>query len=135
MFQFLRKLLNRWVPRQPTQTTLNKEDTDLERFFTDSEYARQVFEELISTTPPSRRLLVIHGIGSVGKSTLLIMYHLSCLRHRIAMALVRGEEAHSAIEILDTWASELKSNNILLPTFENILAHYHALESKVKPVR
>ncbi len=132
MLRFLSKLLSRWFSPGSTQTSSNKEDTDLKQFFTDSEEACNAFEELISTVPFSKRLLVIHGIGSVGKSTLLMMYHLTCLQQHIAIALVRGEEAKSSLDVLGTWASELTTNNIILPTLQKTLAYYRALESKVE---
>src|SRR6266566_3106208 len=132
MLRFLRKLLSRWFSPGSTQTSSNKEDTDLKQFFTDSEEACNAFEELISTAPFSKRLLVIHGIGSVGKSTLLMMYHITCLQQHIAMALILGEEALSSIDVLGTWASGLTSNNILLPTLQKSLAHYRKLESQVE---
>ena len=61
---FLRKLFGSQQSSQPAD-----EDTDLERFYTDSEYALQIFEQLVNATNLLKRLLVIYGIGGVGKST------------------------------------------------------------------
>ncbi len=132
MFQFLRKLLSGWFNRLPTRISLNKQDADIERFFTDNEYPLRVFDELVSTTPPFKRILVIYGIGSVGKSTLLIMYHLFCLRHQIAIGIARGEETRSAMDVLSSWANDLKGNDISLPTFQKSMSHYLMLQSEVE---
>lgn len=132
MFQFMRKLLGRWFSHQSVRVIDNEDEASLERFFTDSEFARNVFDELVSAPSLAKRLLVIHGIGSVGKSTLLIMYHLTCQKRRIAVALVRGEEVKSSVDVLRSWASDLASVNISLPTLHNTLIHYHALERKVE---
>ena len=95
MTGFLRKLFGYQQAPQ-----LTDEDTDLEEFFTNAEHARQVFEQLITATNLTKRLLVIHGIGGVGKSTLLKMYTLSCHRQHIPTALVASEETPSPVDVL-----------------------------------
>src|SRR5437588_4835608 len=129
MFESVHKFMDQLFKRHSTYVSLTQEDAAIEQFFTDNEYPRQVFEELISTKSPSKHILVIHGIGSVGKSTLLIMYQLSCLRHRIPVGAARGEDALSAVDVLGNWASDLKKNSINFPTFQGTLAHYESLQS------
>jgi len=90
MTDFLRKLF----ARQPhPQAQPADEDTDLTKFYTDSEHALQVFEQLVTAINLPKRLLVIHGLGGVGKSTLLKMYGLFYRSHHIPFALVTSEEA------------------------------------------
>src|ERR1700726_3752169 len=102
MAGFLRKLFgHQQTPHSPD------EDTDLEEFFTDSEHARQVFEQLITAANLPKRLLVIHGLGGVGKSTLLKMYALACHQHHVAVALVASEETPSLVDVLADWADDL----------------------------
>ncbi|GAB4546126.1 MAG: tetratricopeptide repeat protein [Anaerolineae bacterium] len=108
------------------------EDSDLEQFFTDAEYARQAFEDLISADPMPSRLLIIHGVGGVGKSTLLKMYRLSCYRRRIPVALVGVEDALSSVALLAAWADDLSRMGVKLRTFSKTLDYYRALQAKVE---
>jgi tetratricopeptide (TPR) repeat protein len=108
------------------------EDSDLEQFFTDAEYACQAFEDLVSADAMPKRLLVIHGVGGVGKSTLLKMYRLSCYRRGIPVALVGAEDAPSSVDVLSGWADDLSRMGVKLRTFANTLDHYRALGAKVE---
>ena len=116
MTDFLRKLFGRRPRPQPTD-----EDTDLAQFYTDSEHALQVFEQLATATNLPKCLLVIHGLGGVGKSTLLKMYILSCRRRHIPVALVASEETPSPVDVLAGWADDLSHNGINLPVFQKTL--------------
>jgi tetratricopeptide (TPR) repeat protein len=108
------------------------QDSDLEQFFTDAEYACQAFENLVGADRMPKRLLVIHGVGGVGKSTLLKMYRLSCYRRGIPVALVGAEDAPSSVDVLSGWADDLSRIGVKLPTFANTLDHYRALGAKVE---
>ncbi len=124
---FLRKFFGYKQNPQPTD-----EDTDIERFYTDSEYALQIFEQLVNTTKPPKRILVIHGIGGVGKSTLLKMYGFSCHGRRIHSALVASEETTSSVDVLADWAQHLNRDGVTLPVFQKTLTHYRAIQAKVE---
>jgi hypothetical protein len=127
MADFLRKLFGLQQAPQP-----DDEDTDLTKFYTDSEHALQVFEQLVTARNLPKRLLVIHGIGGVGKSTLLKMYMLSCHRQHIPAALVASEEAPSPVDVLAGWAEDLSNSGVTLPTFQKTLHHYRAIHAKVE---
>ncbi len=127
MTDFLRKLFGNRPNSQPAD-----EDTDLERFYTDSEYALQIFEQLVKATHLFKHLLVIHGIGGVGKSTLLKMYGFSCRRQRIPSALVACEEAPSPVDVLAGWAQHLNREGVTFPIFQKTLTHYRAIQAKVE---
>ena len=126
MSGFLNKLFGHQQPPQSTD-----EDTDLEKFYTDSEHARQVFEEMVTSKDFPKRMLVIHGLGGVGKSTLLKMYALSCRKHHIPAALVASEETPSPVDVLADWEIDLNHDGLTLPTFHKTLTHYRAIEAKV----
>src|SRR5712691_9170678 len=127
MSGFLRK---RFGKQQAPQST--DEESDLEKFYTDSEHARQVFEQLATSTNLPKRILVIHGLGGVGKSTLLKMYALTCRKHYIPAALVASEEAPSPVDVLAEWEADLNHDGISLPTFKKTLNHYRAIQAKVE---
>jgi tetratricopeptide (TPR) repeat protein len=127
MRNLLHKLLGRQPAPQPTD-----EDADLEQFFTDAEQALKIFEQLVSVARMPKRILVIHGVGGVGKSTVLKMYRLSCRRKGIPVALVGGEEVNSSVDILADWANDLSGDKVALPTFQATLTHYRAIQAKVE---
>ncbi len=124
---FLRKLFGHQKKPQPID-----KDGDLERFYTNSEYALQIFEQLVGATNLPKRLLVIYGIGGVGKSTLLKMYGLACYRQHIPSALVASEETPSPVDVLADWADDLSQSGIALPTLQKTLNHYRAIQAKVE---
>jgi tetratricopeptide (TPR) repeat protein len=108
------------------------EESDLEKFYTDSEHARQVFEQLATSTNLPKRILVIHGLGGVGKSTLLKIYALTCRKYHIPAALVASEEAPSPVDVLAEWEADLNHDGITLPTFQKTLNHYRAIQARVE---
>jgi hypothetical protein len=68
-------------------------DNDLLSYFTDMEYLRSMFKEYVSAEKLPKRLIVLHGVGGVGKSSLLRMFRLHCKREKIPVALVSGGDA------------------------------------------
>jgi ATP/maltotriose-dependent transcriptional regulator MalT len=124
---FLRKLFGRQQAPHPSD-----EDADLVQFYTNNEHALQVFEQLVTATTLPKRLLVIHGIGGVGKSTLLKMYALSCRSHHIPVAIVASEETPSPVDVLADWAENLSHDSVKLPIFQKTLDHYRAIQAKVE---
>lgn len=127
MSGFLHKIIGKQQAPQSTE-----EDSDLEKFYTNAKDARQIFKQLITSATLQRRILVIHGLGGVGKSTLLKMCALTCRNYHIPVALVASEEASSPIDILVEWESDLNHDGIPLPTFEKTLNHYRAIQAKVE---
>lgn len=125
---FLRKHFGR---QQNTQQP-GSEDSDLTWFYTDTEQALQALERLASATNLPKRLLVIHGLGGVGKSTLLKMYVFFCRTHTIPVALVASEDAPSPVNVLANWAEELSHNKVTLPVFQNTLTNFRAIQAKVE---
>jgi ATP/maltotriose-dependent transcriptional regulator MalT len=131
MPHFLR-VLRSWFrrsghPRQPAP-----DDADLERFFTDAEEARTRFEQLLGSAQLPRRLVVVHGIGAVGKSSLLKMYRLRCRRGDVPVALVGGEEAPSVVDLLGRWAADLAGDGLALPSLQRSLRRYRGVQAKVE---
>ncbi len=127
MSGFLSKLFGQQPVPQSTD-----EESDLEIFYTDSEHARQVFEQIATSTTTPKRILVIHGLGGVGKSTLLKMYALTCRKHYIPSALVASEETPSPVDVLAEWVADLNHDGVTLPTFQKMLNHYRAIQAKVE---
>lgn len=100
-------------------------------YFTDMEHLRDLFKTLVAAPILPKRLLVMHGLGGVGKSSLLRMFRLHCKSMHIPVALASGEEANSAVDVLANWADDLRAEGIKLPIFTKTIEHYRAIQAKV----
>lgn len=125
--------LRRWWRRRHRRLEARPStaDVDLERFFTNCEQARGRFEEIVGAVALPRQILVVHGAGAVGKTSLLRMFRLTAHRRGLPVALVGAEEAPSAIDLLERWAADLRSDRAPLPSFESGLGRYRELQAKV----
>jgi tetratricopeptide (TPR) repeat protein len=113
--------------------SIGRIDTEgLEKYFTNVEHLRVEFETLVTAPTLSRRLFIIHGVGGVGKSSLLRMFRLYCRKHGVPVALSSGDEAKSPVDVLSDWAKDLAVQGITLPAFTEILNEYRAIQEKVK---
>ena len=74
----------------PSQTI--NQDKELAEFFTDVEHLRALFKEYVAAQALPKRLLVIHGVGGVGKSSLLRMFRLHCKSVNVPVALASGDD-------------------------------------------
>ena len=128
MIDFLRKLFRR---QQAPQSIWTDEDSNWTQFYTDTDQALEALEHLITAASLPKRLLVIHGLGGVGKSTLLKMYSLLCRKHRIPAAIVASEETPSPVDVLEDWAQDLSRSNVTLPVFQKTLKHFRAIQARV----
>ena len=110
----------------------NSEDIEIEKFYTNAEAARHTFSHLIQTQSLTRPLLVIHGIGGIGKSTLLRIYRLACYRRNVPVSLVDGADITTPIDLLASWSNELNEQNVMLRKFTSALSRYENLQATIK---
>lgn len=106
-------------------------DKDLFAYFTDVDYLRDLFKALVSAPALPKRLLVIHGVGGVGKSSLLRMFRLHCKGAHVPVALASGDEQKSAFDVLARWTDDLKADGVAFPSFGKTFEHYRAIQAKV----
>jgi len=115
-------------------------DQDLQSYFTDVEHLRDIFKSLVAAQTLTKRLLVIHGIGGVGKSSLLRMFRLHCKSVKVPVALASGDEAKSALAVLyfkslsgeeRGWVPDLKVDGVHFPKFDATFEHYRAIQAQV----
>lgn len=107
-------------------------DKELQSYFTDVEHLREMFKQWLAASSLPKRLLIIHGVGGVGKSSLLRMFRLHCKSVNVPVALASGDEAKSALDVLTRWADDLKADGIALPTFGKTFQQYRAIQAKVE---
>ena len=101
------------------------QDKELAEFFTDVEHLRSAFKDAVAAPTLTKRLLVIHGVGGVGKSSLLRMFRLHCKSVNVPVALASGDEAKSAFDILARWTDDLKADGVTFSAKRlNIIALY-----------
>lgn len=104
----------------------------LEEYFTDVEHLRELFRTLVAAPALPRRILLIHGVGGVGKSSLLRMFRLHCRRAVVPAAFASSDDTRSAADALGSWAAQLKADGLRLPALERTLAEYRALQAQVE---
>src|SRR5512143_2575242 len=107
-------------------------DKELAEFFTDVEHLREAFKNTVAAPTLTKRLFVIHGVGGVGKSSLLRMFRLHCKSVNVPVALASGDEAKSALDVLVRWVDDLKADRVALPTFGKTYQHYREILAKVE---
>ena len=106
---------------------------DLLTYFTDVEDLRELFSAYLVAAELPKRILVIHGVGGIGKSSLLRMFRLHCKSVGVPVALASGDEAKSVYAILEDWADDLKADDdVTLATFAKTRQHYRSLQAKAE---
>ncbi len=113
-----------------TSTSPAHDPKGLEAYYTNTEHLLEYFRQTILASALERRLLVIHGIGGVGKSSLLAMFRLRCKREQVPVAMASGDQVKSAVDVLADWADDLKADAINLPAFKKAMDYYRAVEVK-----
>ncbi|CAG0981246.1 hypothetical protein ANRL4_01885 [Anaerolineae bacterium] len=108
------------------------QDRELAEFFTDVESLREAFNNAVAAPTLAKRLFVIHGVGGVGKSSLLRMFRLHCRSVNVPVALASGDEAKSALDVLVRWVDDLKVEHVAFPASGKTYEHYRALQAKVE---
>ncbi len=138
-------------------SSINSQDKELAEFFTDVVHLRDAFKEMVGrggvtppaqqgevvggmTPPQQKRILVIHGVGGVGKSSLLKMFRLHCKSVNVPVALASGDDSKSALDVLYLkspsgeergWVPDLKADGVKFGKFDATFAHYRAIQAKV----
>jgi tetratricopeptide (TPR) repeat protein len=110
----------------------NDFDRELQNYFTDVEHLREWFNNAIAAPTLKKRLLIIHGVGGVGKSSLLRMFRLHCKSVGVPVALASGDEQKSTLDVLARWADDLKADGVVLPEFGKTFQQYRAIQAKVE---
>mgnify|MGYP001305425184 CR=1 FL=1 len=87
-------------------------DNDLQSYFTDMEHLRGMFKDFVSADKLPKRLIVFHGVGGVGKSSLLRMFRLHCKSEKIPVALASGDDAKSTLDVITRWMEDLKEDGM-----------------------
>jgi tetratricopeptide (TPR) repeat protein len=114
------------------QLSADPETDDLVKYFTDVEYLRDLFARFITAEELPKRILAIHGVGGVGKSSLLRMFRLHARNLQVPVALTSAEESKSASDVLSNWSNDLKADGVALGNFQKTLIHYKAIQAKVE---
>jgi tetratricopeptide (TPR) repeat protein len=106
-------------------------DNNLQTYFTDMEYLRGMFTDFVSAQKMSKRLIIFHGVGGVGKSSLLRMFRLHCKSEKIPVALVSADDAKSVFDIIMRWTEDLKEDGVKFSSLSKTLETYRAIQAKV----
>src|SRR5689334_15428084 len=86
----------------------------LETFYTNVEDLREYFTAQIAEPALKKRLLIIHGVGGIGKSSLLRIFRSNCRRSNTPVALASGDDNRSVVAILAAWLLDFRGSGIKL---------------------
>jgi tetratricopeptide (TPR) repeat protein len=117
--------------QQGTNNHTTSYDEELARFFTNAEELQTLFMHLLTAPKPKKRILVIHGITGVGKSSLLRMFRLHSKNAHVPVGLVSASDAKSPIDILNAWVVDLRANELEFSAYLNSLEHYRTIYTGV----
>ena len=106
-------------------------DNDLQSYFTDMEHLRDMFKNFAFAEKLPKRLIEFHGVGGVGKSSLLRMFRLHCKSEKIPVALASGDDAKSTLDIITRWMEDLKEDGVKFSSLNKTLESYRAIQAKV----
>jgi tetratricopeptide (TPR) repeat protein len=107
-------------------------DNNLQSYFTDMEHLRGMFNEYVAAEKLPKRLIVFHGVGGVGKSSLLRMFRLHCKSEKIPVALASGDDAKSVLDVITRWMEDLKADGVKFSSLNKTLESYRAIQAKVE---
>lgn len=131
MSSFLRRLRSQFGLRERRRPA-EPEDAGLERFFTDAEDARKRFEEYVTAPALPKQMIVVYGVGAVGKTSLLKMYRLRSRHSGVPVAMVGCEEAPSVAGLLERLAADLNRDGLSLHRFQRTLERLRDVQTKVE---
>ena len=106
-------------------------DKNLLDYFTDVEHLRGLFTEYVSASELPKTLIVIHGIGGVGKSSLLRVFRLQCKSAKIPIGIASGDDAKSVLDVITHWKEDLEAEGVKFASLNKTLKHYRATQAKV----
>jgi ATP/maltotriose-dependent transcriptional regulator MalT len=107
-------------------------DSELQSYFTDMEQLRGMFKNYVSAEKLPKRLIVFHGVGGVGKSSLLRMFRLHCKSEKVPVALASGDDAKSVLDVVTRWTEDLKEDGIKFAALSKTLESYRSIQAKVE---
>ncbi len=107
-------------------------NSNIQNYFTNMEHLRNMFKDFVSAEKLPKRLMVLHGVGGVGKSSLLHMFRLHCENKKIPVALSSGDDAKSIMDIIARWTDDLEKDNIKLKKIRKTLNQYNKINAKVQ---
>ena len=109
----------------------DSDDKLLGDYFTDVEHLRGAFKEHVAASSLPKHMIVIHGVGGVGKSSLLRMFRIHCKSEKVPVALASGDDTKSVLDTLTRWMEDLKQDGIKFTSLGKTFESYRAIQAKV----
>jgi len=106
-------------------------DNNLQSYFTDMEHLRGMFKEYVVAPSLPKRIIVIHGVGGSGKSSLLRMFRIHCKSEKIPVALASGDDTKSIFDVITRWMDDLKEDGVKFSSLIKTIEAYRTIQAKV----
>jgi tetratricopeptide (TPR) repeat protein len=95
------------------------------------EHLRGMFKEYVAVPSLPKRIIVIHGVGGSGKSSLLRMFRIHCKSEKIPVALASGDDTKSIFDVITRWMDDLKEDGVKFSSLSKTMETYRAIQAKV----
>lgn len=108
---------------------------DIKNYFIGSKQICDKFSNLLGKSRFTKNLLVIHGVGGIGKSSHLKMFWRQCKKRGFPVAFALGNDSKSSIDVLDYWSQSFESSEINCTSFNKTFLRYKNLKKKVENIK
>lgn len=123
---------NRFALRELGRATMQSDfDNNLQSYFTDMEHLRGMFKGYVAAPSLTKQIIVIHGVGGSGKSSLLRMFRIHCKSEKVPVALASGDDAKSTLDVITHWMEDLKADGVKFSSLSKTMEAYQAIQAKV----
>lgn len=124
--------MKRFFTRRRRLRAPQPEDKGIESFFTNTKHLIDSLQALAKAARSAKRIFIIHGVGAVGKTAVLLMARLFCKREGIAVAYAPGNEVITPVDILSRFVEELEESHVDFPRFDKTFKRYLAIQLKAE---
>ena len=106
---------------------------NLKGYFVDVDGLYGRFSKTLKSQSFTKNILIIHGVGGIGKTTLLHMFGEFCKDNNYPIGFASGNDNKiSFLDILISWNQSLKSDEIVCQKFSDTLSRYNSLKKKLE---
>ncbi len=113
------------------RATAFPQDSELLKYFTNVEHIVEYFNRQLGPDPDRRRLLVIHGLGGMGKSSLLAKLRSIAVGRRVGLAHFSAASAPTPFQVFVEFSRTMRQSGVRTRLLEKAIKKYASLRDTV----